>query len=1028
MSLRNRLQPELTSSDEEQRKAKKAKWTKLSDEKKIETASSTRAVSTATPAPAPASRSTDAASKIKQQRADHERALNRIGLVGHNIQQSYAPSSNRQYLGDLLGQPYDGRKLKQSELKRKKTSETNHYQVVFQNDNPAHSDLNGGIDFPTYCKNQAETNRVIPILRQLLEAYPFPLTLKMDRARKLELAKLARAIAYPGEQMDLNKVHNEKEGYLIRISFIRGTSGAFDTMSYHIKRAKGKVDLKHVIPPLPAKFSRPPTEESLAPGLKTEEIAMHKRVIECLYLLAADLHLNIMDPKMAATIAASVFQKYSGIVQAPAKAPAPSTSKPPINVKRIYSITKPRNVSYYLRPNEAFWKADIYDSKPNIISIGSMSKLKCALVTNALHNEWLLSKDPIKAWRAAIIINEALQLEALDETPHQPICTCPSTPTLQLEHPCINCLENSPCKALQWGQNPDGKLCSKCLKSEAAAIAADKVAATKEAAAQDMMRTRLEQEFFKLVDTDAKAIGLETDNDEVKYRKKDASSIKDAIQGQKFTDIYQNQDITFRHPGETMLDKYRHAQPSIDAIFPLHYIDGRYWYHAGPNVGLTLHAINLGKGVTLPGALQIISDYIKQDSPDKEELLRLMKGVYDVGLLVAYSRKDRLTQAVDQTWYAEIRKQFITCKLTSERVAAPTEWYGGSGDGGLSKDLAFRTRIKKMAALMEKEWNMQFRKSADGCPYPFHASTMPPNWDWSTAGKLFWRRNHRMKTDCNSKCFPKNPHCYVKSIASAHLTMDTAYWTLPIGHCLLDIASWTSDVRHRTTSDSQCSMLSPSVCRYRRNTFDSRLYLSVHTNKTLGRWEHVDTPETIWLECLWQQGNPDCKEFLNLPLCVDTRHLFRFAVAHKKHHEQMLTGWIVPHPTSLDDYDASQCNILIEAHFSNNLKKDFPEEVYPEILDAIKNIQVPKEYYTPDPDATVAADAPLIQVTNENIRQDILLLEGDAYDEFFMDDTEETFEDRDRQLAAEREEQLAEAEEALHDIEVQEQFLAELSQ
>lgn len=90
------------------------------------------------------------------------------------------------------------------------------------------------------------------------------------------------------------------------------------------------------------------------------------------------------------------------------------------------------------------------------------------------------------------------------------------------------------------------------------------------------------------------------------------------------------------------------------------------------------------------------------------------------------------------------------------------------------------------------------------------------------------------------------------------------------------------------------------------------------------------------------------EEFLNLPLTAFVRHFLRFAVGHRHHNRQMLTGWMIGSPSSIADRNDTMNNVLIESSASNYAKWDFAEPTYDRIKALMKLIRVPTKFYNPD--------------------------------------------------------------------------------
>lgn len=141
--------------------------------------------------------------------------------------------------------------------------------------------------------------------------------------------------------------------------------------------------------------------------------------------------------------------------------------------------------------------------------------------------------------------------------------------------------------------------------------------------------------------------------------------------------------------------------------------------------------------------------------------------------------------------------------------------------------------------------------------------------------------------------------------------------------------------------------------------------------KCNGYWITEDSPTTIFLECIFQvcinkmvidKNDPDFDkkyklqhkyaEFLGLPLHVEFYNPLTFAVAHRVHGYQMLTGW-VPNPGGLSDRNDDRNNILIETRTSNYLKANYPEQSYPALKSLMLDVRLPaslvNEQLTPSP-------------------------------------------------------------------------------
>jgi hypothetical protein len=139
---------------------------------------------------------------------------------------------------------------------------------------------------------------------------------------------------------------------------------------------------------------------------------------------------------------------------------------------------------------------------------------------------------------------------------------------------------------------------------------------------------------------------------------------------------------------------------------------------------------------------------------------------------------------------------------------------------------------------------------------------------------------------------------------------------------------------------------------------------------------------TIFLECIFQVCCPIYKEFLGLPLSIYIRHPLRFAVAHKKHGQQLRSGWTTPNPTSLQDREEELNNMLFETATSNWVKSDFAEDTYDQIRADLENIHIDKRFYDPNfkPAANLVDDL-VINIDTLDLED---VIPGEEMDEEFL--------------------------------------------
>jgi hypothetical protein len=114
------------------------------------------------------------------------------------------------------------------------------------------------------------------------------------------------------------------------------------------------------------------------------------------------------------------------------------------------------------------------------------------------------------------------------------------------------------------------------------------------------------------------------------------------------------------------------------------------------------------------------------------------------------------------------------------------------------------------------------------------------------------------------------------------------------------------------------------------------------------KWETVDNCVTVFLELVLQYFRNDEKdEFLGLPMTIFLRHKLNFSIGHRRHGQQMRTGFKSLHPTSLvEDYDEDLNNICFETVLSNHIKWDFTDSQYEVIHQDLRTVRLRTEYYS----------------------------------------------------------------------------------
>ena len=133
-----------------------------------------------------------------------------------------------------------------------------------------------------------------------------------------------------------------------------------------------------------------------------------------------------------------------------------------------------------------------------------------------------------------------------------------------------------------------------------------------------------------------------------------------------------------------------------------------------------------------------------------------------------------------------------------------------------------------------------------------------------------------------------------------------------------------------------------------------------------------ESSDTILLECVRQFLERSGKDgFLGLPMTIFERHPLCFAIAHLVHGKKMRTGFTTPEPKDFyEDYDESLSNISFETQISNYAKHAFYEDLYDSMLEDLKSVEVPQEYYQRSFDVLVEEIAQLSLLNDSSTPED----------------------------------------------------------
>ena len=537
-----------------------------------------------------------------------------------------------------------------------------------------------------------------------------------------------------------------------------------------------------------------------------------------------------------------------------------------------------------------------------IIIINSPEPCRANPVCDIIDHRFVATTDIMTAWYEACLSADYVNSMIKAGEPPQSFCSCSPTMALTTCHPCGICAARSLCAHLHTVEYCAQGICRTCFaKKEPNATEVPSEGAVSDA---DMLRFTLRRiktftraNVLAEVRHGLKLSGKQMKRADIKklvtrYFKAIWEEIeKGCIRGSEteYTDFYSGSSYSVKKLGQNKRT-CNPFYPTIEAVWPYTIADGRAIVHGPGNVKLVSFFLNTGKHVFVPGVLQILADFLNS-SRDEDAISKLQKGMTDVclvGMLSSFSKNERMKKSKKSTIsYDKIKQAWLLARPTPETgtPAMPT-WCENMNARRLEKEKH------------DKDWR-------------------PPGW--SRFVKVVELIEAKFGITF-ARSLDGAPYPWEKETMPSEWNVWTA-WRFFV------------ERTHRMWLN----------CNGRWYVFDVQLLCSVLTCSR----EQKDTPETIWLECLWQAANPEKKSQLALPLVVYRRHPLRVVIAHLHHGEAMWTGWDAE-PTSLDDRHEEGCNISCETHLENMLKLNFDESEWEAIFEAIKNLKLDATLYSPE--------------------------------------------------------------------------------
>ena len=553
---------------------------------------------------------------------------------------------------------------------------------------------------------------------------------------------------------------------------------------------------------------------------------------------------------------------------------------------RITSCEKSRwPPRFNILPSAAV-RQDMEGSLPGIY-IRSLNSRRVAPVLDVIDNTWVTQADILGAWKDGCKAADIVNAMILSGEPIPALCTCGEEHEMVTTHPCTSCLRSFLCRQLVKleGGHPVCRACENKYASES------EIGDPEEGAERNyikQLRWGLRRTIKRELETSLGTAGitkLEPLLDEIcdtAWTKISANFNDDGT----FMDEYTGATYDIPRTQATNKGARDPLRPSIDAMFPYTLVDKRVIIHGADNIALTSQCLNFTKHVYVPAILQVLADWLKskRDAEAKKRVLQKTDDIWE--LLLCDNGKSgqaaRIKSTTNARSFAESKAAWVKARPTSRPKLIKAK----------AKGIWYRHTVGRVAG-EGKSWR--------------------PQWA-SRFLKVVAQIEERFG------------HSFEKSTDGAPFPFPTP---MP--------ADWEWDTAFLLFAARAFRMW--ILCNGRWYVYDFRRTCAVLMNSRI----QVDTPETLWLECLYQMADPDRKTLFNLPLTVYVRHPLRFVIAHLHHGKQLRSGWSKTQPTDISDRQEDLCNMSIESHLENVFKQDYSEDQYGAMLDRAESVNLPTE-------------------------------------------------------------------------------------
>lgn len=523
------------------------------------------------------------------------------------------------------------------------------------------------------------------------------------------------------------------------------------------------------------------------------------------------------------------------------------------------------------------------------ISLPTLDKSWMIPVVSILEDTIDATGDYVKAFAEAARINDHVRILIAHHEPTPSTCRCDAKSQHLQTHPCAECMRSV--------------VCSKRVRAlTGLMVCTDCETGVRQSKFRE--QGAIESFLFKAVETSAKIeagiLRLSTTgefyNENLKGMQNKISKLlaDGGSHGLEWTS-----GVTgVRHelsPTRVRTGKYgRDAfAPSPDAIMPYSGFKDRYILHTDDNIWIIEAPLNFAKHIQLPVFLALIRYnlvWLDQNaaSASPEELRKHTRKI-----LILSQRYSRIRLKAGFTKAARMKRPFSAAKLDSDRE----EWIAAAERDEDGPWKSYEKRVSKY-----------YRQDASRVD-----DSMKAMW---SASEIIELKHHveRYETYFGVK-LPEKDGC--PYFCADYSMPDDWSWAAAFG------VATERFVRMR------------DLCNLKGCT--------------------IDTPKSIFIfciiagcasRCIIDSDDPEAekkqeikqqlRDILGLPLAIETGNGLRFAIGHLHHDNDMFTG---VHPTTFE-WDFERCNVLVETCTTNWAKMDYPEFLYDDIVNMVRQIKL----------------------------------------------------------------------------------------